>query len=211
MRHLIGPAVLCAIAHSVAAAPVGTIRDAEHGFSFTVPDGFTDYPQGRGPDTTYVFARGNADEPSFTQLKIQQMHGVLGRESLDREKAERGWRDGLRAKGIELTDFDLRKLIWKSFDVEVFVSHVAGIDKKLILVTQVPLKPEAIQIALAGPSSDEARLTAELQAVLASLDGPTNWKTNKERIQALAEAIGLVVGLLVGIWWLRLRRKRTTA
>src|SRR5215510_10922856 len=57
MRRLLGLAVLCAIAHSVAATPAGTIRDAEHGFSFTVPDG-----------------------PSFTQLKIQQMRGAdLGR------------------------------------------------------------------------------------------------------------------------------------
>lgn len=208
MRHLIGPAVLCAIAHSVAAAPLGPIRDAEHGFSFTVPDGFIDYPQGRGQDITYVFVRGQPDEPSFTQLRILQMHGVLGRESLDREKAERLSRDGLRAKGVELTDFDLRKLTWKSFDVEVLVSHVAGPDKKLILVTQVPLKPEAIQIALAGPSSDEARLTAELQAVLASLDGPTNWKTDDERILALAKLIGMVVGTVIGLWGFRRLRKR---
>jgi hypothetical protein len=210
MRHLIGPAVLCAIAHSVAAAPAGTIRDAEHGFSFTVPDGYTDYPQGRGPDTKYVFARGKPDEPSFTQLKIQQLHGTLGRESLDRDKAERAWRDGLRANGVELTDFDLRKLTWKGFDVDVFVSHIAATDKKLILVAQVPLKPEAIQIALAGPPSDEARLTAELQAVLASLDGPTNWKTDQERIEALAYAISLVAGTFIGVWWFR-RRKRATA
>ncbi len=211
MRHLIGPAVLCAIAHGVAAAPLGTIRDAEHGFSFTVPDGFTDDPQGRGPDTTYVFVRGKADEPSFTQLKILQMHGVLGRGSHDREKAERLSREALRAKGLELTDFDLRKLTWKSFDIEVFVVHVAGTDKKLILVADVPLKPEAIQIALAGPSSDEARLTAELQAVLASLDGPTNWKTDDERILALAKLIGMAVGALVGVWWLPRLRKRLMA
>src|SRR5262245_5036077 len=132
MRHLIGPAVLCAMAHSVAAAPIGTIRDAEHGFSFTAPDGFTDDPQGRGPDFPYVFARGKADEPSFTQLKIQQMHGMLGREAFDPQKAERVWRDGMRAKGIELTGFELRKLTWNSFDLEVFVAHVAGTEKKLI-------------------------------------------------------------------------------
>jgi hypothetical protein len=209
MCRLLGPAVLCAIAHSVAAAPAGTIRDAEHGFSFTVPDGYTNYPQGHGPDITHVLARGKPNEPSFTQLKIQQMHDTFGRESLDRDQAERAWRGGLRASGIELTDFDLRKLTWKSFDIDVVVSHVAGTDKKLILVAQVPLKPEAIQIILAGPSSDEARLTAELQAVLASLDGPTNWKTNAERIQALAEAIGLVVGIFVGVWWFRLRKRAT--
>ena len=149
---------------------------------------------------------GRADT---TQLKIQQMHGTFGREALDRDKAERAWRDGLRASGIELTDFDLRKLTWKSFDIDVVVSHIAGTDKKLILVAQVPLKPEAIQIALAGPSSDEARLTAELQAVLASLDGPTNWKTDEERIKALAEVIGLVAGVFIGVWWFRLRKRAT--
>jgi len=207
MRRLIGPAVLCALAHGVLAAPVGAIRDAGHGFSFTVPDGYSEYPEGRGPDTAYVFARGKPDEPSFTQLKIQQMHGTIGRESLDRDKAERTWRDGLRVTGIELTRFDLRKLTWKDFEVDLFVSYVASSDKRLILVTQVPLKPEAIQIALAGPSSDEARLTADLQAVLASLDGPTNWKTDQERILALAWAGGLIVGMVVVAWWLRLRRR----
>jgi len=207
MRRLIGPAVVCAMAHSVLAAPAGTIRDAEHSFSFTVPDGYTEYPEGRGPDTAHAFMRGKPDEPSFTQLKIQQMHGTIGRESLDRDKAERTWRDGLRANGIELTAFDLRKLTWKNFDVEVFVSHLAGTDGKLILVTQVPLKPEAIQVALTGPASDEARLTADLQAVLASLDGPTNWKTDEERIEALAWVVGLLVGAVAGAWWLRRRRR----
>ena len=40
---------------------------------------------------------------------------------------------------------------------------------------RIPLKPEAIEIALAGPVADEGALSAIADRLLASLEGETNW------------------------------------
>jgi hypothetical protein len=211
MRLLIASLVLCATAHAGLAATVGTVHDAERGFSFTVPEGYTDYPEGREPGVAHAFARGKPDDASFMLIQIQGMGGTIGRESLVREEVEGRWRDGLRARGVEPTRFDLRKVTWKGFDLDLFVSHFASGDKKLVsLVTQVPLKKAAIQVRLMGAVGDEAKVSADLQAILASLDGPSSWYSDDERVYRLAELVGMVVGGLgvyLGLRWWRRRRR----
>jgi len=130
MRRLIAPLVLCATVHAGLAATVGTVHDAERDFSFTVPDGYTEYPEGRAPGIAHAFARGKPDDASFILIQIQGMDGTIGREPLVREETERVWRDGARARGVELTRFDLRKVTWKDFDLDLFVSYFPSGDKE---------------------------------------------------------------------------------
>ena len=216
MRRLIASLIVCAAAYAVHAAPVGAVHDVARGLSFTVPDGYTDYPEGRSPPIIYAFARGKPDDASFMLLHVVRMGGPIGRGPVDPEMAERAARKGFRAKGVEPTGFELSNVRWKDFDLNLFVSYFPGRDKELVSLTaQVPLAREAIQIQLIGPAAEEATLSADLQAILASLDGPSNWVSDDERVYRIAELIGAAVGSLGGLalvlWWLRRRRRATAA
>src|SRR4051812_6866007 len=111
--RILAPLVLCMTAHTAFAAPTDVIHDAAHGFSFTVPSGYADYPAGRAPGVLYAFTRGNPGDPSFTLIRIEAMGGIIGRGPLVRETVERAARDSVRGTGVELTQFDYRKAKWK--------------------------------------------------------------------------------------------------
>jgi len=51
----------------------------------------------------------------------------------------------------------------------------------LVLVTQVPLRREAVQLFLSGPADQETRGQALLSETLASLEGESNWLSTSER------------------------------
>ena len=77
----------------------------------------------------------------------------------------------------------------------------------------MPLAKEAIQITLAGPAGDEARLVADLQTVLGSLEGKSNWLTDADRSERLGRVAGSVIGVALGValvvYLLRRRRRRS--
>jgi hypothetical protein len=56
------------------------------------------------------------------------------------------------------------------------VAHFTnGTQRLVVLTTQVPIVPQAIQIQFMGSEGSQARLTNDLQSLVASLDGSTNW------------------------------------
>ena len=69
----------------------------------------------------------------------------------------------------------------------------------------MPLAQKALQVILVGPAGDEAKVSADLQALLASLDGPSSWHSDEERILQLVYVVSMVVGALGGAWWWRRR------
>lgn len=71
----------------------------------------------------------------------------------------------------------------------------------------MPLKPEAIQIAVTGEADKEQELRDVLQSVLNNLDGQTNWLNTEQRVGKLVEGITrltvtacVVVVIAVVVW-----------
>ena len=77
-----------------------------------------------------------------------------------------------------------------------------------VLVAQVPLRPEAVQLSVAGPADQETRGQAILEATLASLEGETNWLTSTERAGRLGTAAGWWIAIAVAVIAVLAWRKR---
>ena len=192
-----------------------TVSDARRGFSFTLPEGYVENPGGtREPKLNLAFAHGEAGTPGFAMLQVASLGGTIGRGKLDHKIVERSARDAVRGSGVEITKFEYRHAKWQSFELELLVTHFDKDGQALItLSTQVPLAKEAIQLNLAGPVEDEARLLADFQKVLASFQGKSNWLTAAERGERLGRSAGTIVGFVAGVaavvfLFLRQRRRR---
>ena len=102
----------------------------------------------------------------------------------------------------------LEKAHWKKFDL--LVCKITE-DKGTTFNAQIPFKPHALQLTVFGPSKDEAQLRTELQSILDTAEGPTNWLSDEEISSNIRWAlIRLVVGaaLVVGLVVFLVRRKR---
>jgi len=159
------------------------------GFSATLPDGLPDLAIETRVDS--LVRRGNLDSSKgpVEIIVIQDLGGPIGREDFSKRKD----------KPQNLT---LEKTAWKSFQIDVFkVGENLNSVPFVTLNAQVPLKPHAIQLTVSGPASDESKLRTEMQKILASIDGPTNWLTDEQRarpgINWIAVAAGVMI-LLIG-------------
>ena len=122
-------------------------------------------------------------------VSLQDLGGTIGREDLSKKKD----------KPANVT---LEKIRWQTFDIDVFkVVETAGKVTTVTFNAQVPLKPHAIQVTVLGPAADEASLRQEMQAIVASVQGQSNWLTTDERITRLASGGGrlIVFGCLLTI------------
>jgi hypothetical protein len=186
-----------------APARAEVVRDAQLGFTLTLPDGFVDFPRGRGtPDTVWSFARGDPAGDDFAIVGVERMHGTIGREPLPASALP-------RVGGVA---FEARREKWKSFEIDVIAGRAEQEGVRLfVLVAQVPLKREAVQLKLAGPAAKEAELGALMRTLLARLDGPSNWLTDGERAESAVKAgfwLTFTAGMLGWtIWSWRRRRK----
>jgi hypothetical protein len=188
---------------SAATARAEVIRDEALGFTMTVPDGFADYPPGREQQgTPYAYVKGEPGTTDFTIIGIKPMGGTIGREPMPPSELP-------QADGIK---FDLRREKWKSFDIEVLVGVAQQEPGVAVLVAQVPLKRQAIQVAVTAPLARQAELLPLLRSLLASLDGPSSWLTDKERSLKAGKVIGgLAVMLGLAGWAFARWRKRRIA
>ncbi len=195
------------------AARADTVSSADPAFSFTLPNEFKDFPQGHGQKVLYSFARGNPGDASYAVLRIEGLGGTIGREPLHRAIVEKAARSSTASTGVEVKGFDYRKTRWKTFELDLIATRLTGGQQELLtLSTQVPLAKEAVQIAMLGPAKDEPRLVSELQSILVSLQGETNWLTDDERSERLGQLVGMGVGLIAACVGLLLwRRRRATA
>jgi hypothetical protein len=175
------------------------VTNAELGYRFTLPDGFTNFPEGRSQkdvvDCWTEAAPTSADGPIV--LCVQRLHGKLPREAMRQEDVP---------ATAQVISFK-----WKSFDISGLRTLASQAGKQVfVLVAQVPLTPEAVQVFTGGPADQEARGQEILASTLATLEGETNWLTTAERSERLGRLIGLAMGvalgaIAVGIW--RQRRR----
>jgi hypothetical protein len=215
VRPMIGMIAATAAAWLSAVTPAAALAvQVTHptlGFSLTIPEGFEPSPEvaASNPDFVYAFRKeGDAegDDPVGTVIIVERMRGTIGRERLD----------PARVKGRRVLAFK-----WKGFEIDgVEVPESAdGIDFVNYNV-QVPLKPEAIQLRVAGQRGRARELRALADGLLVSLDGQTNWLRSSAP-PSLATSpqygtlilgvtlLGVIAGFVV-LWLLRRRTRRGT-
>ena len=182
------------VAASAAQSPV---RNAELGYSLTLPQGFTDFPEARAQkdvvdawtEATPVSANG------AMVLLVARMHGALPHEAMRQEDAP---------ANTQVVSFK-----WKGFDVGGLKTQASQEGKPVfVLLAQVPLRREAVQLSVAGPVDQAARGQAIMEATLASLEGETNWLSSTERAGRLGRAAGVWISIAVALVAVLAWRKR---
>lgn len=162
----------------------------ELGFKARLPDRLDDLSKVMRIETLVSIGKLNESKTGVDKLiSIQDLGGAIGREDLSKRAG----------KPVTAT---LEKAPWKSFQVDVFrIVETVGTASLVTFNAQVPLKPHAIQLTVCGPAKDETELRKEMQTILASIEGPSNWLTSEERIARGASGLGrlIVVGSLLVI------------
>jgi hypothetical protein len=192
-------------------AGAAELRDQAHGFSFTIPEGYRERPPSSPkPSIIHELARGTPEPgESFAVIQIDAMGGTIGREPFNRHTAEAAAHKSVAGSPARIERFDYRTARWQKFTLETMISYVRHGETELVtMATQVPLKREAIQIIAMGPANEEARIKSDFDAVLASLQGESNWLTTGERIERLGFPLGVLVGLAIAVFVVVRRRKR---
>jgi len=173
------------------------VKNAELGYSLTLPEGFTDFPAARSQkDVVDAWSEtAPASANGALVLLVARMHGVLPREALRQEDVP---------ANTHVLGFK-----WKGFDVSGLKTLTTQAGQPVfVLVAQVPLRKEAVQLSVAGPVDQEARGQSIMEATLASLEGETNWLTSAERSGRLGRAAGLWIGIAVALIAVLAWRKR---
>ncbi len=157
--------------------------NSELGFKATLPDGLQDASKMMRVKSLVSLGKWNESKTSLLNVvSIQDLGGAIGREDLSK-------RNTLPANAT------IEKIPWKSFQIDLFriLEGKNGVSV-ITFNAQVPLKPHAIQISVVGPAEQEAELRKQIQDIVASVDGPSNWLTKDERIDRVAYGIGRLVG-----------------
>jgi hypothetical protein len=173
------------------------------GYQFTVPEGFVEFPEGRASNPDLVDCWTEEEGVSThgaLVLCVQRLHGVIGREAIKPDELP---------VGAQLTTMK-----WHEFELQGMRAQMeADEGPAFTLAAQVPLKPEAVQLILAGPADQLERGDTLLGATLASLQGKSNWLTKAERSERIGKSIGawIAIAFAVGaVFYLRKRRAAAT-
>jgi hypothetical protein len=203
MRHvrhmrLIG-AVLVLVLGGVAVGRT-QVKNADLGYTLTLPEGFTDFPEGRSQKDVvdcWTEARPISANGAMV-LCVQRMRGTLPHEEM-------------RQQDVPATT-QVVTFKWKGFDINGLRTVTSQTGKPVfVLVAQVPLRREAVQLVVGGPADQETRAQTLLVATLATLQGETNWLTSSERAGRLGTAAGWWIGIgaaLIAVLAWRKRRAR---
>jgi len=188
---------------------VGWVRGFEYsnrelGFKVRLPDGFEGVSsRTRTEGVVMMKAKFNRDNSLSRLLSIQDLGEVIRQDAnFSRLRKSAG-------------NVKLEKIQWRAFEVDVF--SVTELDRGMAYVSlnaQIPLKPRAIQVSLSAPKSEERVLHHELETLLATIEGPSNWVTSRDR-SALASAgvvrtsvvIAALLVLVSGALWYIFRRQ----
>ena len=174
--------------------------NAELKYRLTVPDGFSVFPEGRSQqDVVDCWTENSpASAGGALVLCVQRMRATIGRERMKQADIPGGSR--------------LMTFKWKAFDIDGVRTDTAQAGSPIsVVAAQVPLKPEAVQLIVAGPRDQADRAEAIMASTLATLEGETNWLTDEERAGRLGTIAGwwifIAVAALIGLW-IRKRRSR---
>jgi len=157
--------------------------NSQLGFKAKLPDGLDDFSTNMRVKA--LISRGRISHNGLVEMvAIQDLGGTIGREDLSK-------------KAGKPQNATLEKTSWKAFDVDVFriVENIGGASF-VTFNAQVPLKPTAIQVTVSGPTSNDSNLRKEMQTIVASVDGSTNWLTPEERSARLQQNyLAIIIGL----------------
>lgn len=149
-------------------------------FRMWLPAGFEDVPSQSWPKGALMAkARFNRDGSLSRLVSVQDLGEVI-RQDADLSRLK-------RAGG----NVKLEKMRWRDFEVDVF--SVTEGDRGLVFVSlnaQVPLVPRGVQVSISGLKTEERAVRQELEKLLESINGRSNWVSVKER--EAAESSGLV-------------------
>ncbi len=179
-----------------------TVSNAELGYAMSLPNGFGAIPAefAGGHDIVGCWTREGSQSPSpgAFVLCIQRMHATLGREHL-------------KSSDLPATS-QVLKVRWNGLDIDAVRTDTSQAGTPITVYTvQVPLRKEAIQLVVAGPSARAPETLATLNSVLGSLKGETNWLSSSERAGRMGTIVGWVVGIAIGVLIVRMvftRRRR---
>jgi hypothetical protein len=169
--------------------------NAELGYVMSLPAGFVAIPTELSGHRDVVGCW--TGEGSFV-LCVQRMHATLGRDHLKSSD--------LPAKSQLLT------VRWNGLDIDAIRTDTSQAGTPITVYTaQVPLRKEAIQVVVAGPSARATETLATLNSVLGSLKGETNWLSSTERAGRVGTIVGWVIGIAIGLLIVRVvvTRRRT--
>ena len=181
----------------VGTAAESQVRNAELGYTLTLPQGFTEFPEARSQkEVVDAWTEATPTSPNGALvILVARMRGVLPREAMRQEDVP---------ANTQVVSFK-----WKSFDVSGVKTQTSQAGKPVfVLVAQVPLRPEAVQLSVAGPADQQTRGQSIMEATLASLEGETNWLTSSERAGRLGTAAGWWIGIAVAAVLVLAWRKR---
>jgi len=170
-----------------------TVGDPGLGFRFEVPDNFSPLPK----DTLkgdVVCAYGTEERMMFY---VERLRGLLPRPIPD----------------VPMTAYEEH---WGDFALPVTSAPLKLEDPNtgddigcVALTVMVPLAPEAILIKVIGEPSREDEMRQVLRGALASLEGESNWLTDRERRDRITVPImwTLVAAIVLFVIW-RSKRSR---
>jgi len=168
--------------------------NADLGYVMSLPDGFIAIPAecAGGHDVVGCWAgEGSQSSQGTLVVCVQRMHATLGRERLKSSD--------LPAKSRLLT------VRWNGLDIDAIRTDTSQAGTPITVYTaQVPLRKEAIQVVVAGPSARSTETLATLNWVLGSLKGETNWLSSTERAGRAGTIVGWVIGIAIGLLVVRL-------
>ena len=143
------------------------LKDDRLRFSVDIPEGFSDYPEGKqSPTSMHVFVKGVlGGGEALTVINIERMGGLIPKNKpLRREELPFEFRGELTRRN------------WRGLEVDTIVAQVEQNGLRMIVYTmQIPLRPTAIQLSVGGPESKREELGQLVDTLLASLEGETNW------------------------------------
>jgi hypothetical protein len=170
----------------------------ELGFKAQLPDGFEDVSRGSWPERTLLMkAKFNRDKTVSRLMSIQDLGEVIRQDAnLSRLKNARG-------------NVRQEKMRWREFEVDVF--SVTEGDRGMVFVSlnaEVPLRTRGIQVSLSALKTEERALRHEMETLLATIEGPSNWVTSRERSSReesgtvrTAVTVTVLVALVGGALW----------
>lgn len=209
--------LLLLLAASASAADVNGPGDA---WSADLPAGYAAPPGDGTPRKARAWMKGDFSQGTASLLVVEPMGGTIGREPLDVTTVEDTTREAIAGSDFRITQTEVGVVPWGPHELQaVAVVVESPRESRVTVSTQVPLQPEALNVAITGPTRMGSQLQADLRAFVGSIDGPTNWvdraDTPRDEPEPASADLGSLLGaggaallglVAVGVWFVRKRR-----
>ena len=180
------------------------VQAPDLGIRFSVPGDFIDFPEAIGKDDVVYAYRGRGKEGTpegMIAILVKRLSGRLPQSHITTEQ--------MRAKGKDAT---VATLSWQSLEIDrARLSQTQGGLTVITYSTQVPIKPQAVQLMVAGVASRDTELEALSREILGSLVGESTWLTEAQKHDRYVERLGQVFGFVLVIGGLVAWRRRRAA